>query len=86
VIKKNVQKSQDGGHFRFGYILESLPNSEKVLKTKIVPNDKMCSKTCSKNPRWRLLLVWLYLGIFAEWRKSFETKSVPNDKVGLKND
>jgi hypothetical protein len=63
-----------------------MPNSEKVMKTKIVPNDKICSKKCSKNPRWRLLPVWLNLGIYAEWRKKFETKSVPNDTVGSKYD
>jgi hypothetical protein len=64
--QKNVRKSQDGGHFRFGYISESMPNSEKVLKTKMVPNDKTSSKKCSKNPRWRLLPVWLHLRIYAE--------------------
>jgi hypothetical protein len=49
ICSKNVRKIQDGGHFRFGYISESMQNSKKVFKQKMSQmtryNQKIVRKT-----------------------------------------
>jgi hypothetical protein len=75
--KMYVQEIKDGGNFRFNYISESIPNSEKVLKQKMSQMTRFDPKKCSNRPRWRPLPVWLYLGIYAEYRKCFKNKNCP---------
>jgi hypothetical protein len=79
---KKVRNIQDGGHFRFAYISESMPNSEKVLKQKVSQMTRYVQKMFEKSKMAATsgLAISRNLCRIAE---SFETKSVLNDKIWL---
>jgi acid stress-induced BolA-like protein IbaG/YrbA len=80
-MTKNVQEIQDSGNFRFGYISESMPNSEKVVKQKVSQMSRCDQKNVRKSQDGGHFRFGYISESMPNSEKVMKTKIVPNDKI-----
>jgi hypothetical protein len=74
--KKKVRKIQDGDHFRFGHILKSMQDSEKVFEQKVSQMTR-CDKTSVQKSKMATTSGLVISWNLCEIAKKFLSKKCP---------